>query len=438
MNKLIAVVIGAALLLLLLLFSTTYTVSYHQVAIKTRFGQTGEGDESVVREPGLKFKLPFFADRVELLDTRVQLIESPLKTAPTADDQQVVLKAFLLWRVDQVGDGPVQFMQSYADRGEAEEKLRDQLESALSAASRYTFNDFIGEQNKVAEIEAAVKTELDRNLSTGVEAVMVGFSQIMLPQKTSVAVLRRMSAERESLAKSERSKGQAEAARIRGLANTKMEKIRAFASNRAEAIRAKGNAKAEEYLREMNAAPELAIFLTWLDALEKMLSQYTTIVLDTHSAPMHLLDFDSPQTPTGIPVPVGAAIPNGAERSNAADAAANARFAEAARAQQAVEVALRAAQLSETTVALADRVNRAAEDNAETIDPAVRTALVRWLDTVNETLESGLDLVAGDGSAASLDEFLAWIDAQEIQARSFAASLGAADLVAADRTGAID
>ncbi len=437
MNKLIAVVIGAALLLLLLLFSTTYTVSYHQVAIKTRFGQTGEGDESVVREPGLKFKLPFFADRVELLDTRVQLIESPLKTAPTADDQQVVIKAFLLWRVDEEGDGPVQFMRSYADRADAEEKLRDQLESALSAASRYTFNDFIGENNKVAEIEDAVQQELTRNLSTGVAPVMVGFSQIMLPQKTSVAVLRRMSAERESLARSERSKGQAEAARIRGLANTKMEKIRAFAGQRAEDIRAKGNTKAEEYLKEMNAAPELAIFLTWLDALEKMLSQYTTIVLDTSSAPTHLLDLKSPQSPSGIPMPVGAAAPLAPLQQGAApgpDAAD--RFADAALAQQAVDVALRAAQLSETTVALADRLNRDAGD--ETIDPVVRAAVARWLDAVRITLESSLDLIAGDVDATALEAFAAWIDDQETQARAFANTLGVTDIVAADRAGLND
>ena len=77
MNKPIAIVIGLLLLILLLLFSTTYTVRFNEVAIKATFGRTTAG--SVVREPGLHFRWPIFIDKVTKLDTRLQLVETPLE-----------------------------------------------------------------------------------------------------------------------------------------------------------------------------------------------------------------------------------------------------------------------------------------------------------------------------------------------------------------------
>ncbi|MCA9291184.1 MAG: hypothetical protein KDA25_08645, partial [Phycisphaerales bacterium] len=198
MNKLFAISIGLVLLVLLLLFSTTYTVAYHEVAIKTTFGQTGEGDASVIRDPGLKFKLPFFADRVKHLDTRVQLTESPLKTMPTADRQQVEIKAFLLWRVDVADTGPIEFMRSFATQADAEDKIKGQLEAALGAVSRFRFDDILGRESKMAAIEAAVLDELRRNLSPGVNAEMIGFSQVALASKTTTGVLGRMKADLEA------------------------------------------------------------------------------------------------------------------------------------------------------------------------------------------------------------------------------------------------
>ena len=58
MSKAVAVVVGVLLLVLLVLFSTTYTVRFHEVAVKTRYGKASE--QSVVDQPGLHFRLPFF------------------------------------------------------------------------------------------------------------------------------------------------------------------------------------------------------------------------------------------------------------------------------------------------------------------------------------------------------------------------------------------
>ena len=82
MHRSIAIVIGILIVLILVGFNTTYSVNFHEVAIKTRFGKPVE----VVREPGLHFKAPFFIDRITKLDTRKQLIDSPLETVLTKDE----------------------------------------------------------------------------------------------------------------------------------------------------------------------------------------------------------------------------------------------------------------------------------------------------------------------------------------------------------------
>ena len=107
MSKSIAIIVGLVLLVALVLFSMTYTVSFHEVAIKTRFGKTTA--DSIVTEPGLKFRLPLFADRVTVYDTRLQVRETPLETIQTADGRQVVTRAFMLWKVNTNGQEPLKF-----------------------------------------------------------------------------------------------------------------------------------------------------------------------------------------------------------------------------------------------------------------------------------------------------------------------------------------
>ena len=130
MSKTIAIVVGLVLLVSLLLYSMTYTVNFHEVAIKTRFGQTTP--DSIVREPGLKFRLPLFADKVTTFDTRLQVRESVLDSIQTSDGQQVVVRAFLMWNVDTEGEGPLKFFRSFASVDAANQLLLDQFPNGIA------------------------------------------------------------------------------------------------------------------------------------------------------------------------------------------------------------------------------------------------------------------------------------------------------------------
>jgi len=317
MSKTIAIVIGLILLVALLLFSMTFTVRYHEVAIKTRFGQIT--DHSVIREPGLQFRLPLFADKVTRFDTRLQVRESPLDTVQTADGQQVVVKAFVMWKVDTSNDEqPIKFFQSYSSVEEANASLGDQFKTALrSGLSKFNFDDLIGAQSHLADAEAAIKSEMMALKSKGIEPVAVGVSQLMLPPRTAQAVLRREETTRKRLSEAENSKGQAEAASIHNRALADAEKIRSFADQRAAEIRAQGTAKlAEIYANYQREGAELALFLQSLDAWKQSLSKYATLVLPATFAPFHFTNLWGPTDSNGIPIaPATQPDISGSERS---------------------------------------------------------------------------------------------------------------------------
>jgi membrane protease subunit HflC len=325
MNKPIAVGVGLLMLVLLLLFSTTYTVKFNEVAIKQTFGRTS--DESVITTAGLHFRLPVFIDKVDKLDTRLQLVESPAEEITTKDGLQIVVRAYLLWRIDttqtgtsEAGDpvhrGPLDFFNAFGTMDGAAQSLRGQFRTEFTGAlGEYTFGDLIGRESRLADAELSIKNALAPTLaSRGVEARAVGISQISLPPKTSSAVLKRMEATRNVLAEGEREIGAAEAESIRGAGNRQADKIMAFAALRAEQIRAEGQREAQKYLDQMGEDEDLAIFLVWLDTLERTLFRNTTVILPTTGfAPYHLLNPSGVAFEGAIPQPMAGATPELAE-----------------------------------------------------------------------------------------------------------------------------
>jgi regulator of protease activity HflC (stomatin/prohibitin superfamily) len=109
-----------------------------------------------------------------------------------------------------------------------------------------------------------------------------------------------MKTRRDTLAEAERDRGAAEALRITSEAQTSADKILAFASQRAQEIRARGEEQAAEYLQQMSRDENLAVFLIWLDALEKALSRNTTVILETDFAPWHLMNMDGQEDSEGL------------------------------------------------------------------------------------------------------------------------------------------
>lgn len=299
MIRRIPIIIAIAITAVLILFNTTYTVNFHEIAVLTRFGKPA----GIERDAGLHLKAPLFIDQVTRIDTRLQFIESPLETVLTKDGQQVLVQAYLLWRVDAEGDAPLQFFVSYGTAEAAGKELETQLQGAVRAVGKYQFGELIGTGSKIADAESAILADLRSTKLAGIEPVSVGISQIVLPPKTTVAVQRRMAAVQETLANLEESKGHSEAEAIKSQAASAADTIRNFADQWAAQIEAKGNVEATRYYQIMKEDAELAIFLSWLDALKGSLAGSTTFVTDLNRAPFHLLDLSAPSDDGSIPQP---------------------------------------------------------------------------------------------------------------------------------------
>lgn len=304
MNKRSSVIaLGLAIIAVLVLYSTTYTVSYHEIAIRTRFGKPA----GVQRDAGLHLKMPFFVDTVTKVDRRKQLVESPLVQSTTKDGLQIVVQAYLFWQVQDTDDAAQAFFMSYGGSlEEASKDLEQTLAGAVKAVASFNFDELVGPNAKLADAEKAILAGVAASTKTGVQPVMVGLSQVVLPQKTTVSVLSRMSEVQNTLAKLEGAKASSQAQALTSQANSQASTIRDFASQWATRIEAKGTEEATQYYKQLDQHAELATFLAWIDAMRAGLRGSTTYVGDTTTAPFHLLDLSSPVDASGVPQPKGA------------------------------------------------------------------------------------------------------------------------------------
>ncbi len=305
MNKRSSVIaLGLAIIAVLVLYSTTYTVSYHEIAIRTRFGKPA----GVQRDAGLHLKMPFFVDTVTKVDRRKQLVESPLVQSTTKDGLQIVVQAYLFWQVQDTDDAAQAFFMSYGGSlEEASKDLEQTLAGAVKAVASFNFDELVGPNAKLADAEKAILAGVAASTKTGVQPVMVGLSQVVLPQKTTVSVLSRMSEVQNTLAKLEGAKASSQAQALTSQANSQASTIRDFASQWATRIEAKGTEEATQYYKQLDQHAELATFLAWIDAMRAGLRGSTTYVGDTTTAPFHLLDLSSPVDASGVPQPKGSA-----------------------------------------------------------------------------------------------------------------------------------
>ena len=151
-------------------------------------------ESSIIKEPGLHFRLPFFADSVQTFDTRTQLLKSPMDNLQTKDGQQIVVEAFMFWKIDTEGDGPLKFYESFASIGEAPPILESKFRDAVSVLSQYRFSELLGPESRLEQAEGEILSRMQSLEAEGVLPVFAGVSRVVLKEKTSQAVIRRTKA----------------------------------------------------------------------------------------------------------------------------------------------------------------------------------------------------------------------------------------------------
>lgn len=274
--------------LIVLLALSVYTVSVDEYAVITNFGKPG----NIHNQPGLYIKWPAPLSLVNRIDKKLQAYETPLVEYLTGDKKNLLIQAYVFWRVKD----PLVFFQAIHNTESARQKLDDVVCSLVaSTLGEHRMDQIISthvENIETGNIILKVITDSrERIESYGIEIETVGFSRIALPDDNTRSVYRRMIAERSAIANEYRAQGKQRAAEIRAEADKARSDILAVAYRDAEIIRGKADAEAAEiYGRAYSQHPELFVFMRTLETEKKVMGDKTTVILSTDSdlfEPLH-------------------------------------------------------------------------------------------------------------------------------------------------------
>jgi membrane protease subunit HflC len=258
-----------------------YTVDAREVAVVTLFGKP----VATVTEPGLRLRAPWPIHEVVRFDSRSQLLSVEPAEVLTRDKKNLVVEAFVLWRVAD----PERFLEAVGTPEAAETQLSDLVVSRIAAGlGQRDFKELmaVGSDTSAmlpAELAAGVAAVGRERL--GVEVLDVRLRHLGLPLQNEQSIYARMRAERSRIANAYRSEGQEKAVVIRAEADREAAEILAGAQREAAQIRAKaeGNA-ARVYAQAYSKDPEFYRFIRRLEAYEQILDKDTTLVLQSDGA----------------------------------------------------------------------------------------------------------------------------------------------------------
>jgi len=309
--------VSIAIVAAFLVFMMSFTVRFTENAVLTTFGRADEN--SVITEPGLRFKWPVPIQSVTIYDKRVRLLESRDETQQTKDQRQIIVGAFMTWRVSD----PLAFYKSHrGDAGsnakdhyrQAEKNLEARFRSAMAEVGRFSMEDLFpasGGASKIPDLEAAILARVRASQQDeggyGIEIARVGIDSVQLPESATREVFERMKSTRAVLAAAAESRGQSRAAAIRGEAESDAQMILSFVRPRVAEIRAQGELEAARWMKSLAEEPVLAEYLERIEFMKQAFGRKVTLILPTSMLGLELF---SPEglAKFGVKVEPGTAI----------------------------------------------------------------------------------------------------------------------------------
>lgn len=287
--KPLTLAVGALLIVLFVLLLVMFQVRQSEVAIVTTFGKPTRP----ITNPGPYFKWPWPIQKVYKFDQRVRNFESQFTEDFTSDNNQLMTKVYVGWRITD----PAEFFPRFAGGSvtKAEQALDDMLAKAKTAVvGNHPLSDFVNadpQRIKFDAIESEMRSYLESELSTndyGFKIVFLGIKRLGFPQSVATKVFDRMTSERNFLSSQLENEGKEQAAKIRSKADRDAAEMLSSADAEATRIVGRGYAEAADTLRTFQQNPELANFLLRLSALEDSLKENSTLVFDQRQPPFDL------------------------------------------------------------------------------------------------------------------------------------------------------
>jgi len=270
--------IGLAIfaVLLVLVFNSIYVVDERQQALVLQFGET----KQVVREPGLKLKIPFIQD-VIFIDKRILDLDAPAQELIAAGQKRLVVDAFARYKIND----PLLFFQRLSTVDNANSRMAVVLNSAIRRVLGGVSFEAIVSQDR-SGLMGRITEQVNREAKQfGIQVVDVRIKRADLPEANSQAIFSRMQTERQREATEIRAQGAEAARRITSRADRDVTVLVAEAIREGEQTRGQGDAQRNKVFSEAYGAdPEFFAFYRSMQAYENGLnSKDTRLVISPDS-----------------------------------------------------------------------------------------------------------------------------------------------------------
>ena len=256
-----------------------YTVGEREYAMLFALGEL----KTVVTEPGLHFKLPAPLQNVVYLDKRILTLDaSGADLVQTSEKKNLMIDTFVKWRI---GDARRYWVSFQGSERAASDRLAMLLRDVLNiAVNKRTVNQITSSEREKAMAEISELLQA-RVKALGIDIVDVRMKRVDFTPEISESVYSRMEAERKRVASEERSKGAAQAERIRAGADRQSEVILAEAYRDAQKTKGEGDGEAARiYADAFGKDPEFARFYRSLGAYRRSFSQKSDVMVVDPSA----------------------------------------------------------------------------------------------------------------------------------------------------------
>ena len=256
-----------------------YTVGEREYAMLFALGEL----KTVVTEPGLHFKLPAPLQNVVYLDKRILTLDaSGADLVQTSEKKNLMIDTFVKWRI---GDARRYWVSFQGSERAASDRLAMLLRDVLYiAVNKRTVNQITSSEREKAMAEISELLQA-RVKALGIDIVDVRMKRVDFTPEISESVYSRMEAERKRVASEERSKGAAQAERIRAGADRQSEVILAEAYRDAQKTKGEGDGEAARiYADAFGKDPEFARFYRSLEAYRRSFSQKSDVMVVDPSA----------------------------------------------------------------------------------------------------------------------------------------------------------
>ena len=286
-----------------MVYDSAFTVSETEQVVITQFGRiVGEA----IKDPGLKFKLPFI-QKTHSFNKNILEWDGEPGQIPTLDKTFIWVDAFARWRIVD----PVKFFQTVNNRLNAMSRLNDIIDPAVrNFITSHKLIDAVRKSNRELDTAEVGLEDLEKKPQShygitigrekitqgileqaqpkvdqfGIELVDVKIKGINYVEEVRKSVYDRMIAERKQIAEKFRSEGKGEAQKVLGQKDKELQQITSEAYRIAQELKGKADAEATQiYAAAYGLDPEFYSFLQTLEVYNDSLDKSSSVLLSTDS-----------------------------------------------------------------------------------------------------------------------------------------------------------